>query len=145
MIMILMISARVVPTGTYLQATSASMGTTDLLYTRFHRKQLYILGQNANLYFLLVLLCTGFHIRRLIFGSKCQLIFSTFISNVDIFPHCPHYEGLVAIFRPRVTFINRWWLFDLVLFTSSIMIQDHYFHHLHCTYFSTFLHHLTVS
>ena len=70
----------------------------------------------------------------LYFGSKCQLIFSTFISNVDIFPHCPHYEGLVAIFRPRVTFINRWWLFDLVLFTSPIMIQDHYFHHLHCTY-----------
>ena len=68
------------------------------------------------------------------FGSKCQLIFSTFIGNVDIFPHCPHYEGLAAIFRPRVTFINRWWLFDLVLFTSSIIIQDH---HLHCTYFST--------
>ena len=73
----------------------------------------------------------------LYFGSKCELIFSTFIGNVDIFPHCPHYEGLVAIFRPRVTFINGCWLFDLVLFTSSIMIQDHYFHHLHCTYFST--------
>ena len=53
MIMVLTFSAKIVPTGTYLQATSASMGTTDLLYTRFHRKQLYILGQNANLYFLL--------------------------------------------------------------------------------------------
>ena len=37
MIMILTFSAKIVPTGTYLQATSASMGTTDLLYTRFHR------------------------------------------------------------------------------------------------------------
>ena len=33
MIMILTFSAKIVPTGTYLQATSASMGTTDLLYT----------------------------------------------------------------------------------------------------------------
>ena len=103
------------------------------IHTMFHREQLYTFGENAILYFLFDLLCTGFHRKQLIFGSNCELIFSTFIGNVDIFPHCPLYEGLVAIFRPRVTFINGWRLFDLVLFTSSIMIQDHYFHHLHCT------------
>ena len=54
MIMTLTFSAKIVPTDTYLQATSASMGTTDLLYTGFHRKQLYIFGSKCNLCFLLL-------------------------------------------------------------------------------------------